>query len=168
MKPALLERFGSDFVGLLDDIGLRRAAHLRELLGASPDEQDQLVMAWMKAAATLEAEWAARSRRPSPDGHVSLARYMEIRLPSPRAALAAQQTPQQSPLASASAVAPPTPRERESAQRRIRLEGAIAEARTALLRIGALDQLVEVDRAAVVAELEEVQALISRRLRIGG
>lgn len=166
LKPALLARFGPDFVGLVDNMALHNAAHLRELLDAPTDEQDQLVMAWMKAAVALEAEWSAQSRRLASGQQLSLARHMEIRLPSPRAALAVQQAPQ--PPAKTAEQEPPTPRERMSAQRRIRLELAIAEARAALRRVDALDQLVEVDRQAIVGELEEMMSEISRRLRPGG
>jgi hypothetical protein len=62
-------------------------------------------------------------------------------------------------------VEPPTPEERASAQRRIRLERAIGEAHAALQRVDAVDRLVEADRQAIVAQLEDVLSLISRRLR---
>jgi hypothetical protein len=170
IRPALLERFGADFVKLVDDMRLP-VGHLRELLDAPADEQ-QLAMAgaWMQAAAKHEAEWAAQSRRSAAGGHVSLARYMEIRLASPRAALKAQQDHESRPAdpPSTGVTDEPTPAERLSAQRRIRLEQAIVEARSALGRIQSLDQLVEADRRLVVAELEEVMSLIGRRLQPGG
>jgi hypothetical protein len=169
-RRELLERFGADFVGLVDHMGLFSEAHVAELLEAGPGEQHRLAMAWLNAATKLEADWAAQSRRPG-GSHVSLARYMELRLPSPRVALQAQQLPQAQQehqallTAAAPAAAPPTPRDRESARRRIRLERAIAEARAALLRVDALDSLVGPDRQAVVAQLEDLMSLLSRRLR---
>ncbi len=170
MRPALLERFGPDFLRLAGDMVLP-LSHLRELLSAPPDEH-QLAMAaaWITAAARHEADWAAQSRRPASGGHVSLARYMEIRLASPGAALAAQDQPPKpaDPTAAGRTEEPPTPAERVSAQRRIRLELAIADVRAALQRVQALEQLVEADRQAIVAELEEVMSLISRRLQPGG
>jgi hypothetical protein len=170
MRPALRERFGADFVKLVEDMGLP-LAHLRDLLDATP-EQQQLAMAaaWMRAAAKLEGEWSAHTRRAGPEGYMSLARYLEIRQPSPAAALKAELEPPDPPSQPAAAPEPPPPTqaERISAQRRIRIERAIAEARAALQRIDALDQLVPADRQAIVAELEDVISLISRRLRIGG
>jgi hypothetical protein len=168
LKPALLERFGSDFLALVENMGLQNAAHLRELLDAAPDEQDELVLAWMRAAAAMEAEWRAQSRRLPGASQITLSRHMAIRLPSPRAALVAQQAAESATPAEVVEPPAPTPRERESAQRRIRLELAIAEARAALQRIDAVDRLVDADRQAIVAELEDIMALISRRIRIGG
>jgi hypothetical protein len=164
MERTLLARFGPDFVSLVRHMGLSNAAHLRELLQAGDDEQSQLVMAWMKAAAALESEWAADARR-SGEAQMSLARYLEIRLPSPRNALLAYEAEQARRAAAAVPEKPPTPEERMSAQRRIRLERAIEEAREALQRVDAVDRLVEADRQAIVAQLEDVLSLISRRLR---
>lgn len=170
MRRALLERFGEDLVGLVDHMGFFNEVHIGELLDARQDEQHRLAMAWISTATKLEADWAAQSRRPG-GAHVSLARYLEIRLPSPREAERMQQGQQvqqaqrERPAAEASAGEPPTPRERESARRRIRLERAIAEARAAMLRVDALDLLVEPDRQAIVAQLEDIMSLISRRLR---
>ncbi|MBM4415243.1 MAG: hypothetical protein FJ035_03090 [Chloroflexi bacterium] len=168
-RRALLDRFGADFVALVDHMGLVNPVHIDELLAARPDEQDRLGMAWLSAATALEAGWAAQARRGG-GAPVSLARYMAIRLPSPREALRAQQAGPPPPAvpphpAAASAAQSPTPRERESARRRIRLERAIVEARDALLRVDALDRLVDADRQAVVAQLEDVMTMISMRLR---
>ena len=165
MRRVLLERFGADFVGLVDHMGLFNEVHIGELLDARPDEQHRMGMAWMRAATKLEAAWAAQSRRLT-GAQVSLARYMEISMPSPRQAEQAEQAERARPVARASAgEPPPTPRERESARRRIRLERAIAEARAAMLRVDALDSLAEPDRQAIVAQLEDIMSLISRRLR---
>ncbi|MBM4420735.1 MAG: hypothetical protein FJ034_03945, partial [Chloroflexi bacterium] len=62
-RRALLERFGADFVALVDHMGLFNAPHIDELLAARPDEQDRLGMAWLSAATALEAGWAAQARR---------------------------------------------------------------------------------------------------------
>lgn len=164
MKPLLLERFGPEFVDLVDRMGLTKAAHLRELLDARHDEQHQLAMAWIRAAATLEEDWTAQSRRQTGGEQIGLARYLEIRLPSPSAALAAQRARAAGQAVKPPPAPPPTPREKESAQRRIRLEGAITEARTALQRVDAIDSLVAQDRQAIVAQLEDLISLISRRL----
>jgi hypothetical protein len=167
MKSMLLERFGPDFITLVEGMGIHNRAHFQELLDASPDEERQLVTAWVRAAAAIEAEWSAHARRLPPSAQVTLARHMEMRLPSPRTALDRQQSAD-APPAAVPAAEPPTARERVSAQRRIRLELAIADAREALRRVDAVDQLVEADRQAIVAELEELMSLIGRRLQPGG
>lgn len=163
MRSALLERFGPEFVGLVAQMGLSIQEHLAELLDSRPEEQQQLAMAWMRAATALEADWAALARRDGGAG-MDLARYLEVRLPSPRRALAAQQYAQQQKVAEQVSPPEPTPRERASAQRRIRLEAAIDEARAAVRRVDAIDRLVDDDRQAIVAQLEELISVISRRL----
>lgn len=164
MTAQLAEGLGADFIALASQMGMLKADHLRELVNAGADEQSQLAMAWMRAATLLEAEWEGHARRQG-GADMSLARYLEIRLPSPRRALEAQQYAQrQKESAQATPVAPPSPRERESAQRRIRLEAAIGEAREAIRRVDAIDRLVEGDRQAIVQQLEELISVISRRL----
>ncbi|MBX7112417.1 MAG: hypothetical protein K1X87_11320 [Dehalococcoidia bacterium] len=165
LTSRLAERFGGDFVGLVRQMGLVKEEHLRELLDAPSDEQQELAMAWMRAATLLEAEWEGHARRQGGQ-EMALARYLEIRLPSPRRALEAQRYAQQQKASTqASAEAPPpSPRERESAQRRIRLEAAIAEAREAIRRVDAIDRLESADRQAIVQQLEELISVISRRL----
>ncbi|MGE0229599.1 MAG: hypothetical protein AB7I38_07185 [Dehalococcoidia bacterium] len=164
LAAQLGERFGGEFEGLVRHMGLLREEHLRELLDAGDEEQQQLAMAWMRAATLLEGEWEAQARRQG--GHeMPLARYLDIRLPSPRRALEAQRyAQQQRTSAEASAAPPPSARERGSAQRRIRLEAAIGEAREAIRRVDAIDRLEPMDRQAIVQQLEELISVISRRL----
>ena len=161
----LSERFGPDFVALVTQMGLSRKDHFLQLLNARQDEQDHLAMAWMRAAATLEANWSGQSRRQGRED-MTLARYLEIRLPSPRDALAAELAPP--PVAAAAPApapaAPPTPRERESAQRRIRLETAIEDARAAVRRVDGIERLVDADRQAIIGQMEELISIISRRI----
>lgn len=106
MAARLVERIGDDSSGLERQIRLLKEEDLREL-----------AMAWIRAATLLEAEWEGQARRQGGQG-MGLARYLEIRLPSPR--------------------------ECESAQRRIRLEAAA--------------------RQAIVQQLEELISVIARRL----
>ncbi len=163
MTAQLAERLGADFVGLVSQMGLLKEEHLRELLDAPAGEQQQLAMAWMRAATLLEAEWEGQARRQG-GTELSLARYLEVRLPSPRRALEAQEYAQRQKAAEQAPEAPPSPRERESAQRRIRLEAAIREAREAIRRVDAIDRLESADRQAIVQQLEELISVISRRL----
>ncbi|MGE0134611.1 MAG: hypothetical protein AB7L91_10925 [Dehalococcoidia bacterium] len=165
LTAQLGERFGGEFEGLVRQMGLLREEHLRELLDAGAEEQEHLAMAWMRAATLLEAEWEAQARRQGGGHEMTLARYLEIRLPSPRRALEAQRyAQQQKASAQASEGAPLSARERGSAQRRIRLEAAIGEAREAIRRVDAIDRLEPLDRQAIVQQLEELISVISRRL----
>lgn len=163
LTSRLAERFGGDFVGLVRQMGLVKEEHLQELLAAPAEEQQELAMAWMRAATLLEAEWEGQARRQGAQ-EMGLARYLEIRLPTPRRALEAQRYAQQQKASTTSEAPPPSARERESAQRRIRLEAAVAEARAAIRRVDAIDRLEAADRQAIVQQLEELISVISRRL----
>lgn len=160
----MAEQFGADFVGLVSQMGLVKEEHLRELLDAGAEEQQELAMAWMRAATLLEAEWEGQARRQG-ESEMGLARYLEIRLPSPRRALEAHRYAQQQKASTPTSEAPPpSARERESAQRRIRLEAAIGEARAAIRRVDAIDRLEPADHQTIVQQLEELISVISRRL----